>query len=63
MMYGDLIRMAGFMGAAGMATTAGAGATAVVPAVAVVAPEVVDVGADAPAVSACPGGAGGARPP
>ena len=63
MMYGELIRMAGFMVAADMAAGAGAGATAAMPAVAVAAPEVVDVGADAPTVSACPGGAGGARSP
>ena len=46
-MYGDLIRMVGFVVAADMAAGAGAGATAAVPAVAVAAPEVVDVGADA----------------
>ena len=45
-MYGDLIRMAGFV----VAVVAGDGATVAVLAVAVAAPEVVDVGADAPVV-------------
>ena len=49
-MYGDLIRMARFVVAIDMAAVASAGATAAMPAVVVVAPEVVDVGADAPAV-------------
>ena len=49
-MYGDLIRMAGFVVATDMAAVAGARATAIVLAVAVAAPEVVDVGADAPTV-------------
>ena len=49
-MYGDLIRMAGFVVAADMAVVAGAGATVVVPAVPIAAPKVVDVGADAPVV-------------
>jgi len=42
-MYGDLIRMAGFVGVADMAAMAGAR-----PAGAVAAPKVVDVGVDAP---------------
>ena len=62
-MYGDLIRMAGFVVAADMAVVAGAGATVVVPAVPIAAPKVVDVGADAPTVVPVKGGAGGARPP
>ena len=49
-MYGDLIRMAGFVVAADMVAMAGARATAIVLAVAVAAPKVVDVGADAPTV-------------
>ena len=49
-MYGDFIRMARFVVAADMAVVAGARATVVVPTLAVVAPEVVDVGADAPVV-------------
>ena len=49
-MYGDLIRMAGFVVATDMAAVAGARATAIVLAVAVAAPEVVDVGVDAPVV-------------
>jgi len=50
MMYGDIIRMARFVVAADIATIVGARATAIVPAVAVAAPEVVDVGVDAPVV-------------
>ena len=62
-MYGDLIRMAGFVVATDMAAVAGARATAIVLAVAVAAPKVVDVGADAPEVMPTQGGAGGAGPP
>ena len=62
-MYGDLIRMVGFVVAADTATVASAGAAAAGPAAAVAAPEVVDVGADAPEVMPAQGGAGGARPP
>ena len=60
---GDLIRMAGFVVATDMAAVASAGAAAAGPAVVVAAPEVVDVGADAPEVMPAQGGAGGARPP
>ena len=49
-MYGDLIRMVGFVVAADMVVVACAGATIVVPAMAVATPKVVDVGADAPTV-------------
>jgi hypothetical protein len=49
-MYGDLIRMAGFVVAANMAAVAGAGVAATGLAVVVAAPEVVDVEADAPEV-------------
>jgi hypothetical protein len=49
-MYGDLIRMARFVVAANMAAVAGAGVAVAGLAVAVAAPEVVDVGADAPEV-------------
>jgi hypothetical protein len=49
-MYGDLIRMAGFVVAADMAAVASARAVAARPAVAVAVPEVVDVGANAPEV-------------
>ena len=57
-MYGDLIRMAGFVVAADMAIVAGAG-----PAGVVATPKVVDVGANAPEVVPTSRGAGGARPP
>jgi hypothetical protein len=49
-MYGDLIRMAGFVVAADMADVASAGVAAAGLAVVVATPEVVDVGADAPEV-------------
>jgi uncharacterized membrane protein len=49
-MYGDLIRMAGFVVAADMAAVASAGAAAAGPVVAIATPKVVDVGADAPKV-------------
>jgi hypothetical protein len=57
-MDADLIRMAGFVGAADMAVVAGARLAGFV-----AAPEVVDVGPDAPEAVPAQGGVGGVWPP